>query len=163
MKTYKTSTPEFKDSVEIIETTDTNHADNVTAADIQNFQNTLSNRALLRSLINFVYDSDSESIISALPADFDNGKLTNFHFGCSVPNARSAFSFVLLPIATSVVRSTNPNVTTSTRYTSRNSPPPSFAHKYGKRQIFPTPTALPAAASTKPSEPLKLFFFFAML
>ena len=38
MKTYKTSTPEFKDSVEIIETTDTNHADNVTAADIQNFQ-----------------------------------------------------------------------------------------------------------------------------
>ena len=52
MKTYKTSTPEFKDSVELIEPTDTNHADNVTAADIQNFQNTLSNRVLLRSLIN---------------------------------------------------------------------------------------------------------------
>lgn len=75
MRTYKTSTPEFKESVELIETTDTNHADNVTAADIQNFQNTLANRELLRVLINFVYDSDSECIISALPADFDSGKL----------------------------------------------------------------------------------------
>lgn len=75
MKTYKTSTPEFKDSVELIEPTDTNHADNVTAADIQNFHNTLANRALLRLLINFVYDSDSECIVSALPADFDNGKM----------------------------------------------------------------------------------------
>ena len=44
MKTYKTSTPEFKDSVELIEPTDTNHADNVTAADIQNFQNTQTAR-----------------------------------------------------------------------------------------------------------------------
>lgn len=74
MKTYKTSTPEFKDSVELIEPTDTNHADNVTEADIQNFQNTLSNRALLRSLINFVYDSDSESIIPHCQRIFDNGK-----------------------------------------------------------------------------------------
>ena len=30
----------------------------------------------------------------------------------------------------------------------------------GKRQIFPTPTALPAAARTNPIEPLKLFFSF---
>lgn len=93
MKTYKTSTPEFKDSVEIIETTDTNHADNVTAADIQNFQNTLSNRALLRSLINFVYDSDSESIISALPADFDNGKLTIRYDMASVSGETLSLSF----------------------------------------------------------------------
>lgn len=93
MKTYKTSTPEFKDSVEIIETTDTNHADNVTAADIQNFQNTLSNRALLRSLINFVYDSDSESIISALPADFYNGKLTIRDDMASVSGETLSLSF----------------------------------------------------------------------
>ena len=93
MKTYKTSTPEFKDSVEIIETTDTNHADNVTAANIQNFQNTLSNRALLRSLINFVYDSDSESIISALPADFDNGKLTIRNDMASVSGETLSLSF----------------------------------------------------------------------
>lgn len=93
MKTYKTSTPEFKDSVEIIETTDTNHADNVTAADIQNFQNTLSNRALLRSLINFVYDSDSESIISALPADFDNEKLTIRDDMASVSGETLSLSF----------------------------------------------------------------------
>lgn len=93
MKTYKTSTPEFKDSVEIIETTDTNHADNVTAADIQNFQNTLSNRALLRSLINFVYDSDSESIISALPADFDSGNLTICNDMASVSGETLSLSF----------------------------------------------------------------------
>ena len=93
MKTYKTSTPEFKDSVEIIETTDTNHADNVTAADIQNFQNTLSNRALLRSLINFVYDSDSESIISALPADFGSGKLTIRNDMASVSGETLSLSF----------------------------------------------------------------------
>lgn len=93
MKSYTTSTPEFKNSVEIIETTDTNHADNVTAADIQNFQNTLSNRMLLRSLINFVYDSDSESIISALPADFDNGKLTIRSDMASVSGETLSLSF----------------------------------------------------------------------
>lgn len=93
MKIYKTSTPEFKDSVELIEPTDTNHADNVTASDIQNFQNTLSNRVLLRSLINFVYDSDSESIISALPADFDNGKLTIRNDMASVSGETLSLSF----------------------------------------------------------------------
>lgn len=47
MKSYSTSTPQFRKSIDLIETTDTNHADNVTKADIQNFQNTLSNRELL--------------------------------------------------------------------------------------------------------------------
>lgn len=94
MKTYKTSTPEFKDSVTNYQKpTDTNHADNVTAADIQNFQNTLSNRACFRSLINFVYDSDSESIISALPADFDNGKLTIRDDMASVSGETLSLSF----------------------------------------------------------------------
>lgn len=76
MREYRNSTPTFEDSIELVETTDTNHADNVTAADIRNFQNTLANRALLSAMINFAYDSDSESIISALPADFDSGTLT---------------------------------------------------------------------------------------
>ena len=93
MKTYKTSTPEFKDSVELIEPSETYHADNVRAADIQNFQNTLSNRVLLRSLINFVYDSDSESIISALQADFDNGKLTIRNDMASVSGETLSLSF----------------------------------------------------------------------
>ena len=37
-----------------------------------------------------------------------------------------------------------------------------MAARYGKRQIFPTPTALPAAASTNPRDPVKppLFFVF---
>lgn len=59
MKSYSTSTPEFRKSIELIETTDTNHADNVTAADIQNFQNTLSNRELLNLIqqqINRIYN-----------------------------------------------------------------------------------------------------------
>ena len=40
-----------------------------------------------------------------------------------------------------------------------NIPPPSFAAKYGNLHIFPKPTALPAAASTKPIEPLNEFRF----
>ena len=83
----------------------------------------------------------------------------NFHFGLSSSKAFSAFFFVFRPIATSVVSNTNPKVNTSTRYTRRNRPPPSFAHKYGNLQIFPTPTALPAAAKTKPIEPEKLLPF----
>ena len=44
----------------------------------------------------------------------------------------------------------------------KNSPPPSFAARYGKRHRFPTPTALPAAAKTKPNCPEKLLFFLFM-
>ena len=46
MKTYENDNPEFSYSLDIIEPTDTNHADNVTKADIQNFQNTLILMAL---------------------------------------------------------------------------------------------------------------------
>lgn len=58
MKTYKNSNPKFSDSIEIIEPTDTNHADNVTAADIQNFQNTLANRMILEGLFGFTYEGN---------------------------------------------------------------------------------------------------------
>ncbi len=46
MKIYENDNPEFSYSLNIIEPSDTNHADNVTEADIQNFQNTLILMAL---------------------------------------------------------------------------------------------------------------------
>lgn len=36
---------------------------------------------------------------------------------------------------------------------SRKMPPPYFAARYGKRQMFPNPTDAPAADSTNPSLP----------
>ena len=65
---------------------------------------------------------------------------------------------VFLPMAISVIISANPKVTASIRYISKNIPPPYFAARYGKRQIFPNPTAEPAAARINPSlEPNPLF------
>lgn len=40
-------------------------------------------------------------------------------------------------------------------YTSRKIPPPYFAARYGKRQMFPRPTDAPAAERTKPILPEK--------
>ena len=72
--------------------------------------------------------------------------------------------FVLRPIATSVDQEAqSPKVRTSTRYTSRKSPPPSFAHEYGNRRMLPAPARhLPPLlwARTNPIEPLELCSFF---
>ena len=40
MQTYNTDTPAFSDSIEILETTDTNHADNFNVATKKLFENT---------------------------------------------------------------------------------------------------------------------------
>ena len=47
----------------------------------------------------------------------------------------------------------------------KNRPPPSLAARYGKRQMFPNPTAEPAAAATIPNfEPnVDLFSFIAVV
>lgn len=50
MREYKNKNPEFKDSINLIEPTDTNHADNVIAADICNFENTLANKKDIENL-----------------------------------------------------------------------------------------------------------------
>ena len=42
MKDYTTESPVFSDTIKIVETTDTNHADNINAAVIQLHQNTLA-------------------------------------------------------------------------------------------------------------------------
>ena len=60
---------------------------------------------------------------------------------------------VRLPMASSVISMTTPNVTTSMRYTSRKIPPPYCSARYGKRQRFPRPTAAPAVARRNPSLP----------
>ena len=51
------------------------------------------------------------------------------HFLCRVPKAFSAFCLVRRPMATSVVSSVKPKVSTSTRYTNRNRPSPSLAQR----------------------------------
>ena len=63
---------------------------------------------------------------------------------------------VRLPMAISVIIRATPNVITSTRYVTRNAPPPYCSARYGKRHRFPRPTAEPAAARMKPSLPEKL-------
>ena len=63
-------------------------------------------------------------------------------------NAPMGLRRVMRPSAVSDTMSAYPNVTTSTRYTSRKIPPPYLAARYGKRQMFPRPTAEPATART---------------
>ena len=70
---------------------------------------------------------------------------------------------VVRPIAISVVSNAKPKVRTSIRYTSRKSPPPSFAARYGNLHIFPSPTALPAAARTNPMLPEKVLLDFSFI
>jgi hypothetical protein len=45
------------------------------------------------------------------------------------------------------------------RYINKNAAPPFCPARYGKRQIFPNPTAEPAAAMMNPKRPEKLPLF----
>lgn len=47
MKDYTTENPSFSESVTLLETTDTNHADNFNRATMQLFENTMSNKKLI--------------------------------------------------------------------------------------------------------------------
>lgn len=76
MKDYTNSAPVFSESIKVLETSDTNHADNVNVTTKQIFQNTLSNRELLHLLMGFVYDEDREAVISMLPHNYEEGTLT---------------------------------------------------------------------------------------
>lgn len=85
MKDYTSNTPEFSESIKIIETSDPGHADNVNVSTIQLLQNTLSNRAILKNLLKYTYDSSRECVVNMLPFDFENGKLT-------IPEGMGSFS-----------------------------------------------------------------------
>lgn len=76
MKEYTNAAPEFSPSIQVVETTDPAHADNINAATKQLLQNTLSNRAIISSLLGYSYDSDRGRVVCMLPFNFDNGKLT---------------------------------------------------------------------------------------
>ena len=76
MKEYTNTQPEFSKSIQVVETTDPAHADNINAATRQLLQNTLSNRAVIGRLLGYSYDSDRGRVVCMLPVDFDNGKLT---------------------------------------------------------------------------------------
>ena len=68
------------------------------------------------------------------------------YFFFRAPKAPIALKPVLRPRAVSTIISAKPKVTTSTKYVIRNMPPPYFAARYGKRHMFPKPTADAAAA-----------------
>ena len=63
MKQYTTDNPSFSDSVYILETTDTNHADNFNEATKQLYQNTMYNKAEIDKLNGFSYDAATETLI----------------------------------------------------------------------------------------------------
>jgi hypothetical protein len=58
---------------------------------------------------------------------------------------------VLRPILSSAIITGKPTKKQQTRYIIRNAAPPFEATSVGKRHIFPSPTADPAAASIKPN------------
>lgn len=66
MKNYTTSTPEFSDTIKILEVGDPGHADNVNVTTMQLLANTLANRILLEALIQMVtgcnYDAQDEMV-----------------------------------------------------------------------------------------------------
>lgn len=76
MKEYKNTSPVFADAIQIVETTDPAHADNINMSPIQLLQNTLSNRELIRKMLGYSYDSDRGRVINLLPFEFDTGTLT---------------------------------------------------------------------------------------
>ena len=77
----------------------------------------------------------------------------NFHFLLSVLYAPMTDCLVWRPSAVSSSSSETPNVNASTKYVKMNMPPPYLAANVGKRQRFPSPTALAAPAKMNPSLP----------
>lgn len=76
MKEYKNASPVFSDAIQIVETTDPAHADNINMAPTQLLQNTLSNREFIKKMLGYSYDSDKGRVINLIPFDFDAGTLT---------------------------------------------------------------------------------------
>lgn len=60
MKKYTTDNPEFSESISVLESTDTNHADNFNVSTLELFKNTLANRRLISS---FSYSEKDEALI----------------------------------------------------------------------------------------------------
>lgn len=75
MKNYTTSTPEFSDTIKILEVGDPGHADNVNVTTMQLLANTLANRILLEALIQMVaggnYDAQDEMVDMGLGCTVD--------------------------------------------------------------------------------------------
>lgn len=60
MKEYKNASPQFSDTIRIVETTDSNHADNINAGVVQTFQNTLYNRENIKELTEKATELESD-------------------------------------------------------------------------------------------------------
>lgn len=73
MKDYTTDTPEFSDSIKILEPTDPGHADNVNVTTKQLLQNTLVNNKNLNEFSE-VTDEDVENIIKEVSDDVPEKK-----------------------------------------------------------------------------------------
>lgn len=58
MKDYTSNEPTFSSKIQVVETTDPAHADNINAAPKQLLQNTLANRQVLEGLFGFNYEGN---------------------------------------------------------------------------------------------------------
>lgn len=74
MKEYTNTQPEFSKSIQVVETTDPAHADNINAATKQLLQNTLANRQLIGELLGFSYEGNG-LIQNIIGCSYDNGTL----------------------------------------------------------------------------------------
>ena len=90
---------------------------------------------------------------------------THFQIGCGAKtlNASPVLAFEPRPIVNSATIMGNPKIKIHPKYTIINAAPPWFPASYGKRQIFPKPTAEPAAAKTAPNLLPKLIRSFCCI
>lgn len=62
MEKYTVESPEFNNSIDICETTDTNHADNINAGPKQIFENTICNKEKIDELNQSIEELENRSI-----------------------------------------------------------------------------------------------------
>lgn len=74
MKEYTSTEPVFSDSIQVVETTDPAHADNINAATKQLLQNTLANRQAVSDLFGFSYAGDG-LLYNVLGCSYGDGVL----------------------------------------------------------------------------------------
>ena len=117
----------------------------------------MNKRILVTSIPSWNQKTGSDTL-SSLFASFDSSDLSNIYISGDIPDSPVCSRYFHID-EISVVKSVKPNVNANKIYITRKIPPPSFAARYGNLQIFPSPTALPAAASTKPKEPENEFLF----
>ena len=113
MKDYTSNEPTFSSKIQVVETTDPAHADNINAAPKQLLQNTLSNRMVLEGLFGFTYEGngllnnilgcvrDGETLIIPAAMGSVEGETLALTGGIPyVPTGGGSSSEYVMPVAT---------------------------------------------------------------